>query len=309
LFAIENTGAFMHFYVSWYPGDPFYPLFDDECCLLISISSVPNIWTIERFPRYPIRLLIDSGGYRFALSPKEALSPKDVFYKQLSIIGDIHVPTIICARDFPILNHLLTSNQKDALITNTIAFAYEFKNLLMKKNLNGLITPMAIVQGYDENSLQYCAHELKNIGFEFYGIGSLAAMRHSERIMQRLRIVSSILGPKNLHVFGVSAIETIQKMKELGIHSIDSARPAKAAAYNELLYSNPISRYGILDNKESILSLRGKFPLHRRLSKPLPCDCPICKKNPSLILGIGKRSFIRNRAVHNYYHLKKIIVN
>lgn len=82
-----------------------------------------------------------------------------------------------------------------------------------------------------------------------------------------------------------------------------SARPAKAAAYNEVLYSNPYRRYGILEPPD--VPIAGRIPKHRRLSKPLPCKCPVCKNGGSEILGVGKRPFIRARALHNYYHLKR----
>lgn len=296
----------MNFYVSWYPGDPHYPLYDSECCLLISVSSISNIWSMSSFKRLPSCLLLDSGGYRYAFSPKEALSPQSVFNKQLSMLEDISIPTIICARDYPILNPNLSSNQKDIFITKTIAYAYELMNLTQKIHLPENITPMAIVQGYDEDSLSYCAYEMKNIGFTLFGIGSLAELRNHDRIMHRLRVVASILDPQNIHVFGISAIDTVLAMKEMGVNSIDSARPAKSAAFNELIYSQPFRRFGIQEESEDQTLKRGRMPSHRRLKKPLPCDCPICQKNPELIMGVGKREFIRSRAVHNYYHLKKI---
>jgi 7-cyano-7-deazaguanine tRNA-ribosyltransferase len=296
----------MDFYVSWYPGDPHYPLYDPACRLLISVSSVSSAWNLKRLRQLPIRLLIDSGGYRYASSPQEALSPRSVFEKQISMIGEIEIPTIICARDFPILSSDLNSNQKDELITRTIAYAYELQNLVDRKNLPDYIKPMAIVQGYDEDSVFYCASELRAIGFKLYGVGSLAELRHPRRIIKRLNTVASVVGAESIHVFGVSAIETVLAMRDLGIQSVDSARPAKSAAYNELIYSQPFRRFGIIENPSGDGVIRGKLPLNRRLAKPLPCNCPICIKNPFLILGVGKRVFIRSRAVHNYYHLKKV---
>ncbi len=296
----------MDFYVSWYPGDPYYPLYDDDCSLLISITSVARDWTIQSFPTLPRRLLIDSGGYRFAIAPHEALSPKGIFDRQLAMLADEEVSTIICARDYPLLDASLDSNEKDKCITQTIAFAYELQNLIAQKGLPQYITPMAIVQGYDIDSLSYCAYELRAIGFSLYGLGSLAVLKQHAPIMERVRAVASIVGVQNVHLFGVSVVQTVRALRKMGIHSIDSARPAKAAAYNELLYSHPFRRFGILETTSPGAPMKGRIPRERRLSNPLPCDCPVCVDDPERIMGVGKRANIRSRALHNYYHLKRM---
>jgi 7-cyano-7-deazaguanine tRNA-ribosyltransferase len=274
--------------------------------VLISITSVAQDWAIRCFPALPRRLLIDSGGYRFAIAPHEALSPKEVLARQLSLLGSAEIPTIVCARDYPILDASLDSNKKDGCITQTIAFAYELKNLVAQKGLPSYIIPMAIVQGYDVDSLGYCAHELQSIGFPLYGLGSLAVLKQHDPIIERVQTAASIVGANNLHIFGVSVAQTVRALRNMGIHSIDSARPAKSAAYNEILYSRPFRRFGILEPSLPGTPMKGRLPLERRLSTPLPCDCPVCSKNPGQIMVVGKRDNIRSRALHNYYHLKRV---
>jgi queuine/archaeosine tRNA-ribosyltransferase len=119
--------------------------------------------------------------------------------------------------------------------------------------------------------------------------------------------VATVVGADRLHIFGVGVVETVKVFREMGIHSIDSARPAKAAAYNEILYSKPYRRFGIMEPPH--IPLAGRLPKDRRLSKPLPCGCPVCKHGSRAIVGVGKRAFIRARALHNYYHLKKVFVD
>lgn len=293
----------MDFYVSWYLGDPFYPVYDDDCAMLISITSVTRDWTIDRFPRLPKRLMIDSGGYRFAIAPQEALLPAQVLQRQLGLLNGLSIPTIICARDYPILDKSLRSSEKDQCITQTIAYAYELKKLIEREGIPGNVTPLAVIQGYNIDSLVYCAQELLTIGFPLYGIGSLSELRQHQLIMERVSAVGDVVGVEKLHVFGVSVIQTVQAFRKIGIHSIDSARPAKAAAYNEILYSNPYRRFGIL---EPHLAKKKRFPSHRRLSKPLPCDCPVCREDAMQILVTGRRENIRSRAMHNYHHLKQV---
>jgi 7-cyano-7-deazaguanine tRNA-ribosyltransferase len=294
------------FYVSWYLGDPFYPVHDDDCALLVSITSVARDWTIGRFPQPPKRLMIDSGGYRFAVAPQEALSPAQVLQRQLDLVDGATIPTIVCARDYPILDKSLSSSEKDQCITQTIAYAYEMKKLVERDGLPENVTPLAVIQGYDVDSLLYCAKELMAIDFPLYGIGSLAGLRQHQLIMERVMAVGKLVGTEKLHIFGVSVIQTVRAFRKMGIHSIDSARPAKSAAFNEIIYSNPYRRFGILEPHSA---KKKRFSRQRRLDRPLPCDCPICEEDASRILVSGKRENIRNRALHNYYHLKRAFTN
>jgi tRNA-guanine family transglycosylase len=296
----------MDFYVSWYPGDPDYPGYDNDCAMLVSVPSVSREWSLDQFTTPPRRLIIDSGGYRYAIAPQEQLTPTHLFKRQLAILGQTQVEAVLCARDYPILDTSVTSNKKDYCITQTIAYAYEFKQLTKKQRLASHLRTMAIIQGYDEDSLVYCANELKHIGFDLYGIGSMAVLKRHEPIMARVEAVTSVIGADRLHIFGVSVISAARAFRKMGIHSIDSARPAKAAAYNEVLYSNPYRRFGILEPPD--VPMAGRIPKHRRLSKPLPCKCPVCKDGKSDILGVGQRPLIRARALHNYYHLKRVFL-
>jgi 7-cyano-7-deazaguanine tRNA-ribosyltransferase len=295
----------MDFYISWYPGDPYYSQYDTNCALLVSITSVARDWTIRAFPRLPAKLMVDSGGYRFAVAPEEAMDALRVFQRQLEILDGAEIPTVVCARDFPTLERDATVAARDRRITETIAFAYELKNLIEKTgDLPTCVIPMGVIQGHDVDSLRYCAAELKAIGFPLYGVGSLAALRRHDLIIERIEAVTDLVPPRQLHVFGVSVIRTLRALQEMGIRSFDSARPAKAAAYNEVWYSNPYRRFGILEPGKPI---KGRFPPHRRLKQPLACECPVCQGDAGRILGVGNRSDIRSRALHNYYHLKWIL--
>lgn len=302
----EQIAIMIDFYVSWYQGDPQFQQYDADCAMLISITSVAQSWTMKRFTHQPKRLILDSGGYRFATNPEEALSPQAVLERQLAIRAELPIPTVVCALDYPILNTRQSSNQKDACITQTIAYAYEFKNHIVRRNLEKELIPMGIVQGYNEASLRFCAAELAAIGFPLYGVGSLAVRRKSIGIIKCVKAVAEVISAEKLHIFGVTGIQSIRALQKLGIRSIDSSRPAKAAMYNEIFYSKPFRRYGILESAEQT-ELSGKMPRHRRLLEPLPCDCPVCQVDPTQILGVGTRAFIHKRCLHNYYHLKRAI--
>ena len=292
----------MKFYVSWYPGDPYYPFYDSDCSLLVSISSISREWNIKHFPKLPHHLMVDSGGYRYAMKSKGEYLPKKSFERQLAIISDTGIPSIICALDYPLINVGPDSNEKDRNIHQTIALAYELKNLIIQKNLSTNIIPMGIIQGDSPETVHHCAYELRAIGFPVYGLGSMAFLNSHRLILERVKAVISIIGVEKLHIFGISAVKTVLSLRNMGIHSIDSAKAAKAAAYNEIFYSHPFRRFGILEEQGEV---KGKIPVSRRLTEPLPCDCPACLEDPWQILGVGKRKNIRSRALHNYYHLKR----
>lgn len=295
----------MRFYVSWYPDDPWYPHYDKDCAMLISVSSVSRSWTLSHFDNQPKYLLLDSGGYRYAIAPHERATPKEVFKRQLEIVKDHQMQTILCALDTPLLASDLLSNDKDQCIDQTIAYAYEFRCLFEKSHLPEHVQGLAVIQGYDVPSVVYCAQELKVLGFTHFGLGSLAPLKHRREILARVAAVMEIVGP-NLHIFGVSAIKTLRALKDMGIDSVDSSRPAKAAIYNQVFYSRPFRRFGIADSTDRTGIA---MPAHRRLSEPLPCGCPACggRSNPN-ILKRGHRKYIALRTLHNYWHLKRVIV-
>lgn len=289
----------MDFYVSWYHGDPLYQLYDHECDMLISPTSVSGQWTLREFPRLPRRLMIDSGGYRYMITGGRLPSPRQAFEAQLRILGNLRIPTVLCALDHPMAEPDLSSNELDRRITQTIANAYEFRLLADMYDLEREVDFMAIIQGYDQASITHCAQELKAIGFRFYGVGSLAGLQKYQQTLDRVGAAVAVVG-QGVHVFGVSGIKTIRALKKIGVTSIDSSRPAKSAAYNELLYARPFRRYGILVDGQPTGTIRKR----KCLAKPLPCECPVCQRNSSDILQVGRREFIRLRAVHNYYQMK-----
>src|SRR5260370_29153932 len=82
------------------------------------------------------------------------------------------------------------------------------------------------------------------MGYTRFGIGSMAHLYHTEEIVRRVEVVQSVVG-NSVHVFGVSGIETMKRLNEIGVASVDSDRPIKAAIYKEMLYSIQLMRYGI----------------------------------------------------------------
>jgi len=293
----------MLFYASWYPGDPNYATYDPDCAMLISVTSVSRVWQLASLKALPKHLMIDSGGFRYATTESKSPSPRTVFQQQVAMIGSVKHPITLCALDHPTLPKRLSSVERDRAIYRTIANAYEFKLLASDVQHSQEITQLAVVQGYDISSLRRCARELQRIGFHRYGIGSMAQLYHQEEIIARIQAVSDTLGHP-VHVFGVSSTRLIREMEVAGAESIDSTTPVTSAKYNIVLYSNPYRRLIIADSRTGRDLERGGD----RITRPLPCDCPVCKgkANPEL-LQHGTRYNVYLRSLHNYWHLARTI--
>jgi tRNA-guanine family transglycosylase len=272
--------------------------------MLISVTSVSQAWTLRDAAELPQHLILDSGGYRYARYPEQRPTARALFERQLKIVGDTQVPTFLCSLDFPILDNDLTQAEKDTCVNQTIAYAHEFRSLLSDSAYPTNVKALGVVQGYDPPSLRHCAHELKSIGFQHFGLGSLAPLMYHEEIMRRVEAVVDVVG-RNLHIFGIGAIQTLDALSALDVRSVDTSRPAKAAMYNQVFDSRPFRYYAIAASRdESGLSLSDD----RRLRESRPCDCPACQGdvNPDII-KLGKREYVFARTLHNYWHLKRVI--
>ena len=304
----------MDFYVSWSHSDPLYQLYDKRCSMLISTVAVSSIWQLTRFPKMPCQVMIDSGSYSYVVNALPLPVPRTVFNRQLEILGENDIPAIICAVDRPLLEKNLSLTERNRAIDRTIANAWDLKALMAEYYKSGVfdkrrqhpIEPLAVVQGYNVASLRYCARQLSEMGYTRFGIGSMAHLYHTEEIARRVEAVQSVVGPA-VHIFGVSGIETMKRLKELGVDSVDSARPIKAAIYNEILYSEPYGRFGIAGSH--FHPGDPKFGSHKMLNQlTVKCPCPVCRNEINNdILKLGVRKHLLLRAVHNYYHIKKMI--
>src|SRR5712692_3711022 len=192
----------MDFYISWSHSDPLYQLYDKRCSMLISTFAVSSIWRLTRFPQLPYQVMLDSGSYSYIANHLPLPTPKAVFNRQLAILADSDVPTIICALDRPMLEKNLSLTERNRAIDRTIANAWELKTLMAEYYKNGKldkqrhhpIEPLAIIQGYDVVSIKYCARQLFEMGYTRFGIGSMAHLYHTGEIVRRVEVVQSVVG-------------------------------------------------------------------------------------------------------------------
>lgn len=280
-------------FMCWADSDPYYQEYFPDCSLQISPQHVPFSWNIRKFPVQPRQILLDSGAFSLINRPGKNLNPKDVFMQQLKIAEGASCSVILCHLDFPIPPESTDTLEIYRRLEKTVTNAHQFMELFRAARLPSNYKSLGVIQGNSFDTISFCAQELLRVGFDQLGIGSLAALYDTKSIVERVGYAVHSAGP-NIHVFGVSAPETVARLKAMGIRSFDSSTPMKTAMYNTLIYSDPLRRYGIPGSR-----IQKNLPI---LEKPLPCECPICKKDPTLIMGVGSKKANNLRAVHNYYH-------
>lgn len=289
----------LDFYVSWSHSDAIFSDYFDSCPMLI--SAIPeNKNTLKRFSNYPSKLIIDSGALYYA-QKKGIKSLKEIMDTQMFLIDSIPdtLPIKIVHLDEPLLDKNSLSEKYESVertLFNALEHMKLFNSIKSPKN----VSMIGVIQGYDFPSIQYSIHELKKMGYTSFGLGSLLNKSAKEQI-KYIKYASSFVGPENLHIFGVTGIEQIKQMANLKICSFDSSRPTMAAAFFQVMYSNPFRTYVISSSKVN--------KPQKRIEKPLNCNCPICLVNPYDILNISHRYYMKKRSVHNYYHLVKTIEN
>ncbi|MGD6893741.1 tRNA-guanine transglycosylase [Bacillus infantis] len=287
----------MDFYISWSHSDAIFSDYFDDCCMLI--SAIPeNKLGLNKFQNKPRKLIIDSGALYYSKYP-DKYKLKDVLDIQKYIIDSApsDIPIKIVHLDEPLLNKN-TLSEKFNTVEKTIFNAYEYANLIEKFRLPKNISLMGVIQGFDIPSTNYCIHELRKMGYKSFGLGSMLARSPAEQI-KYIKAVAKIIDAKDLHIFGVTGIKQIKEMAKINISSFDSSRPTMVAAFHQVIYSKPFRTYLISESKVT--------KVQERISRPLECSCPICQIEPTDILKITHRKYMRLRSIHNYYHLLKTI--
>ncbi|MBQ4899863.1 queuine tRNA-ribosyltransferase [Paenibacillus sp. Marseille-P2973] len=283
----------MEFFMSWSHSDALFTEYFPECPLLV--SALPdNKGTMKKFRLKPQKLIIDCGSV-FHVKQKYRPTLKDVFNAQLSLLEDSGATSVQLVHfDEPMLTKTTLSDRYKAM-ERTLFNAYEYLKLFSIYGFSQHIQPMGVIQGYDKASIEYSAYELIKMGYQRFGIGSLLA-KHYTRQIEMIGFATDMVGPQNLHVFGVTGIPQMHAMVELGVRSFDSTRPTMAAAFFQVFYSRPFRTYFLSSSHAKLSS--------PRLSAPLPCECPVCIQNPEDIFKPSPRDFMKLRSVHNYYHLR-----
>lgn len=285
----------LEFYIGWSHSDAIFCDYFPECPVLIS-AILDNRGSVKRYKNKPKKLILDCGSVFYVKQENRPLL-KNVFDIQISLLEDCEKETIVQMVHFdePML-HKTTLSERYMAVERTLFNAYEYLNIFQKYNLPMSIQPMGVIQGYDQASIEFSAYELTKMGYKKFGIGSLLFKHHTKQI-EMIRRAADVVGPSNLHVFGVTGIPQISAMVDIGVSSFDSTRPTMAAAFFQVFYSRPFRTFFLPESRAK--------PTSPRLENPLYCECPVCKNDAKQILIPSPREFMKLRSIHNYYHLLK----
>lgn len=289
----------MKYFISWYPNppDPRYWDWFKIDGLMVSLANFRGpilskaiILGIHRFTGYDGSIFLDSGAFQF--------SAKGNNKSQLEIlqIQSWLNPDIVSHLDRPFINFRgLPEETRWRILKETIENA-KIARKWERKNKKPLI--VYVIQGWDIQSLGFCAEKMSSLNASYYGIGSLYKETGRE-IAERVKLVRKIIGLEtNLHLFGVTLIrQESSRLKDIFhlVDSFDSSSPMRAGIAKEYL-----------DPKRNM-----RRSIDFQNSLPNYCDCPICRKFPNQINlgGIrgAKRRYNRLRAIHNAFLLTKRI--
>jgi len=284
----------MKYYVAWYPtpADPkFWHWFQIDG-ILVSLSKIRGrdlkhaiAVGIHRYLDYDGSIFLDGGSFGFP----HYQSPYTQF--ELLQMQQWLRPNLFSHLDHPYVGrYLIPEAQKWELLASTIENARVATEWQRKHGEQYAI--VYTIQGWDLESVEYCARKLSKLERQYYALGSLIGVPANE-IIRRVSLVRKIIGPRpRLHLFGISNIPALRIIAGK-VDSFDSSTPTKAAAFKEIVTNN-IERQ------------------HVDTSHLNRCQCPICKMNPSVLpvkedaKGERKR-FNTYRAIHNAYAITEFV--
>lgn len=294
----------MKYFVAWTHSDPVYQQYLPDARVLISPPNVSQTWQIRSWASQPSELIIDSGAfqhYRAGRSP----NPQAVLEQQLHIVADMRTPVAFCHLDL-LVARARNATEADAWAGQSLRHARWLINALPKLNNPSAIEPIGVIQGQNVEQIFYVAQALADMGYQRFALGSLAGMVSNARgdILRRVEAALEAVGTR-IHVLGIGSAGLLAELAQLGVESADSSSPIKEAARGGVIYSNPYRRFKLASAHFREWSRNYGFA--EILEEPLPCDCPICREDPLMMLELRGKRAVNQRAVHNYYHLRRCV--
>lgn len=292
----------MKYFVSWTSREPEFQEFDPDCNVLVSPTNVPLSWTITDWQKLPKELFIDSGA--FSVKSNRKPSVLDVLKSQIRMSKKwptdrklyFSHPDIL----IPIKAHYSSYNK---IIKQSLERAKEYFRLLRKSKSDAIA--VGVIQGFDEESILHSFAELKEVGYRYFGLGSLGIRitLYRKFCLDVIRMVQKYeIAP--LHLFGIT-LPIIEKLSinSKQVVSFDTSTPAKLAFYGTVLYGNPLKRYVISPNPTQ-KHYEKSFNFRQGIDKPLLCNCPVCNSGGEKLVQKFERDAKKYRTIHNYFQIK-----
>ena len=291
----------MKFYISWSPtlSDPPYWRWISLDGIIISLGALKKkgllkhalIRGLHEFLDFYGSIFLDSGSYGDSITGSEN-KPKTV--EELLVLAEWLGVDMVAHLDTPFvgINAKISEERKWQLLDINILNAkitHEWE-----KRTKTSLQIVYVIQGWNIESIAFCAEEIAKLNARYYGLGSLARVPSTE-IEKRVHLIRKIIGEKpKLHLFAVSSLNTLKKIKNL-VDSVDSSTASIMGAMKEVI--DPVGRR-----------------MHINKFKYMPeCDCPVCKQRKGVIFLMGKRGshihYNKLRKIHNAYQIISKIKN
>jgi len=284
----------MKIFLSWSPGPPDPPFWKwimlDGIVVSIALLKQENlleratITGLHQLLDFNGTIFLDSGSYEDSITNKE-LRPKSP--EELVALAKWLGADLVAHLDVPFVgkNAKLSEEEKWRLLTQNVLNAKICDELSRSSKS---VQVVYVIQGWNQESLTYCCEELSKLDANYYALGSLLGLQPQE-IEFRVRLVRRILGKEpKLHLFAVSNLAVIQRVKGL-IDSIDSSTASIAGAMKEIIKPS------------------GKRSHINQANERLNCGCPVCAKHKGAIFLLGKEGtqnyYNQLRKIHNAYQL------
>lgn len=294
----------MKYFISWTHSDPVYQRFFPATRVLISPPNVSLVWQIEQWDQWPHEMVLDSGAFQHHRAGRNP-SPEAVFTQQRYILADYNRNVGLCHLDV-----LMIGARRPADILQRTTQSLDHARWLIEHAAHiGLpehIEPIGVIQGADSEQVFYVGQALAAMGYQRFALGSLAGKVANARdeVLRRAEAALEAVGPR-LHILGVSSVPILEALAGCGVEAADSGAPIREASRGGIFYSEPFRRYKLPSDHFS--EWRRNYSFADILDTPLPCDCPICREDPTFLLNPHGKTAVNQRAVHNYYHLRRAI--
>lgn len=287
------------FFISWTECDPLFQKYDSECNVLLSPSLLTSEWSIRKWDVKPKAIFIDSGSY----SSNKYLPVSEIIKDQSRISSGWEFNNnIYFAHPDVMLPSGSTYDEEIMIIRNNLERAKEYIELFSKNKLSGI--PVGIIQASCEEDLLCSYYHLKEIGYEYYAIGSISKRMKVEKeiLKNTLEIINTHkLGP--IHMFGITLPLIADSDILENVTSFDTSTPIKLGYYGTVLYTNPFRRYLIKPNSHQ-KHRDNNFAFRQHLEEPIECHCPICSDNRAALIQTDSKTAKINRIIHNYFQIK-----
>ena len=292
----------MRYYISWTHSDAIYQTYFPDIAVLVSPPSVNLAWTVYEWPQLPRQLMLDSGAFQYQKEGK-MIEPDRAFARQLQMLAGAEIPTQFCHFDVPMLG-AQTQHERQQRVSQNLRNAQWLLKKIQLQPLSRFMTPIGVIQGYDEMSIYHSARQLADMGYTTFALGSLVpfASRNMEEAIRRIETAIEAIGI-NLHILGISSVTIMRKIIHHQLRSFDSSSPITESWKGGIFYSAPFRRYKI--PSPNLKEWARTYKWAEILEAPLACDCPICQQDPQIIMSQQGKLNINKRAVHNCYHLSR----